>query len=196
MTTSPVVGITEELLAELEAEANASLGENGTGFVERVTGFSVIDLVAEVRRLRENVAQKAAPAAPAGWKLVPVEPTVEILAAHDALPFRQITTPEEVWAAMLAAAPAAPVAQEPVACCPYCGGTSGRCDSSFPHPRNAEQPDTVAVPRELLEDTLHEADLLLDRVNSLLQYAGSTGDDAQHGEAVSRMRALLAGGAE
>ena len=51
MTTSPVMGITEELLAELEAKANDSFG--GTGFVERVTGFSVIDLVAEVRRLRE-----------------------------------------------------------------------------------------------------------------------------------------------
>lgn len=60
----------------------------------------------------------------------------------------------------------------------------------------AQQPDTVAVPRELLEDTLHEVDLLLDHVNWLLQYAGSTGDDAQHGEAISRMRALLAGGAE
>lgn len=52
MTTSPVMGITEELLGVLEAEAKASLRENGTGFVERVTGFSVIDLVAEVRRLR------------------------------------------------------------------------------------------------------------------------------------------------
>ena len=55
MTTSPVMGITEELLAELEAKANDSFG--GTGFVERVTGFSVIDLVAEVRRLREILAQ-------------------------------------------------------------------------------------------------------------------------------------------
>lgn len=45
--------------------------------------------------------------------------------------------------------PAAPVAQEPVSCCPYCGGSSGRCDPSFPHPRNARQPDPVAVPREL-----------------------------------------------
>lgn len=35
MTTSPVMGVAEELLAVLEAEANASLGENGTGFVER-----------------------------------------------------------------------------------------------------------------------------------------------------------------
>lgn len=44
-------------------------------------------------------------------------------------------------------------AQETVACCPYCGGSSVRCDQSFPHPRAApaEQPDTVKVPRELLE---------------------------------------------
>lgn len=62
MTTSPVMGITEELLAALEAEANASLGIGGTGFVERVTGFSVIDLVAEVRRLREALAHNPAPA--------------------------------------------------------------------------------------------------------------------------------------
>ena len=61
MTTSPVMGITEELLAELEAKANDSFG--GTGFVERVTGFSVIDLVAEVRRLREILAQQPAPLA-------------------------------------------------------------------------------------------------------------------------------------
>lgn len=41
---------------------------------------------------------------------------------------------------LLSAAPAAPVAgQEPVACCPYCGGSSGRCDQRFPHPRSAEQ---------------------------------------------------------
>lgn len=79
MTTSPVMGITEELLAVLEAEANASLGENGTGFVERVTGFSLMDLVKEVRRLRSAIAQPPASAVPMGWKLVPVEPTPEMI---------------------------------------------------------------------------------------------------------------------
>ena len=55
----------------------------------------------------------------------------------------------------------------------------------------AEQPDTVKVRRELLSDVLHEADCLLDRINGALQYAGSTGDDAKHGEGVDRLRALL-----
>lgn len=96
----------------LEAEANASLGENGTGFVERVTGFSVIDLVAEVRRLREIVAQQAAPAVPAGWKLVPVEPTDDQLVAGQEEWVRgrrgaleDCMEANAIYAAMLAAAP-------------------------------------------------------------------------------------------
>lgn len=70
MTTSPVMGVTEELLGVLEAEATASVGAGGSGFVERVTGFSVIDLVAEVRRLRAALAQQPASRSGMGTHMV------------------------------------------------------------------------------------------------------------------------------
>lgn len=86
---------------------------------------------------------------------------------------------------LLAAAPAAPVAQEPVAC-GGCGAAdeSQRCIGCM-HPFNdppaAEQPDTVAVPRVLLE-----------------RLAGSPDIDPDCCVAYYRqeLRALLAGGAE
>lgn len=45
--------------------------------------------------------------------------------------------------------------------------------------------------RALLYEVLDEADDLLDRVNSLLSYAGSIADDETHGPAVTKARARL-----
>lgn len=58
-------------------------------------------------------------------------------------------------------------------------------------PPAAEQPDTVKVSRVLLEGVLHEADLMRDKANHFLQYAGSTGEDVELGEETEKLRALL-----
>lgn len=68
MTTSPVMGITEEILGEIER---------------------------------------------ADWKLAPVEPTQEMVDAGDAVQDWPAFGLDDIYRAMLAAAPAAPVAQEP-----------------------------------------------------------------------------------
>lgn len=53
------------------------------------------------------------------------------------------------------------------------------------------QPATVKVSRVLLEGVLHEADLMRDKANHFLQYAGSTGEDVELGEETEKLRALL-----
>lgn len=61
-------------------------------------------LAAEVERLRAQVAA-------AGWKLVPVEATVEMRTAGSNASDLHAYSPVAVWAAMLAASPAAPAQQ-------------------------------------------------------------------------------------
>lgn len=58
--------------------------------------------------------QVAAPAVPEGWKLVPLEPTPQMLlrAGYRASAIGASTTGQEAYAALLAAAPAAPVKGE------------------------------------------------------------------------------------
>lgn len=202
MTTSPVMGITEEILSEIER---------------------------------------------AGWQLVPVEPTREMWAAAGdcvtTLQWQGIGHHDKisgaVYRAMLAATPAAPVAQEPAtwpaaahnlvrdwqtgmassnevcialasALCgtppaaeqPECGccGQTGPCD---PDCDCAEQPGTVTVPRELLA----EAESIIDSYAEALRASHAPGGDWEGEEAAhdeyeleagvaSKLRALLAGGAE
>ena len=59
----------------------------------------------------------AAPAAPNGWKLVPVKPTIAMLLAgdHARISTEHQTKPQAAYAAMLAAAPQAPAAPSAVA---------------------------------------------------------------------------------
>lgn len=68
--------------------------------------------------LAAHEAEKAAPAVPTGLKLVPVEPTPDMLKACEAEWFgSQVDMAKREWAAMLAAAPAAPASasEAPVA---------------------------------------------------------------------------------
>jgi hypothetical protein len=180
-------------------------------------------------------AQQPALTVPEGWKLVPVDPTEEIL---DAICLAKNMTRrglavvmnmqelESIYRAMLAAAPAAPVAQEPVAIevmqfqlkhpdsgethtveltrgevadgmedtlyeklspmvC-QCNGDADHECGDYIHdfdlvadPPAAEQPDTVAVPRELLERLAGSPDLDPDCCAAYYR---------------QQLRALLAGG--
>lgn len=71
-------------------------------------------------------AREAGQAAPAGWQMVPVEPNDDMLVAGQEVwaqgrigAIEDCSEAQAIYAAMLAAAPAAPVAQEPVAWLPY-----------------------------------------------------------------------------
>lgn len=74
-----------------------------------------------VLRARAILTQQAAPeapasaqpvaAAPAGWKLVPLEPTDRMTAIGQDLRYQSINSIGEIYRQMIAAAPAAPVAQ-------------------------------------------------------------------------------------
>ena len=130
----------------------------------------------------------AAPVAPAGWQMVPVEPTQEMCAAaveaggEDGDHHEMLGRTWIAYRAMLAAAPAAPVAQEPVigwafhnpdvgwewhADHPVKSGMAEdatgmrrmtleqfrqRYGYADAAPPAAEQPDTVRVPRKLLAE--------------------------------------------
>lgn len=181
----------------------------------------------------------------AGWKLVPVEPTREMLVA--------INWPNDPagYRAMLAAAPAAPVAQGYDALCGiewkpqgeaneyillrgsrwvatvrfngellpeaqgeilkamlcdktvrygdgfHMGYWKGRADLA-----SEQQPDTVAVPRELLERAVdrlthgHELDKACRELRALLAGKVLSGDEMGIHYDRRMLRALLAGGAE
>ena len=169
-------------------EYNPADQQAGIAYAERVASerFALLgERVTPATKMLMGCAFEAGAAhgraAPADWKLVPVESSIEMEDAGCKAASRLMGLSEanRVYRAMLAAAPAAPVAvQEPVACCPYCGGASGRCDSSFPHPPIAQQPDTVPVPRAVLADIAQDAE---DSGAPLL---------------ANRLRNLLAGGAE
>lgn len=196
--------------------------------VVRADGEYVCELIAsDPQRLAAMIAalaQQPAPTVPDGWKLVPVELTPEMYNAFGYVK----EVPFAIWKKVLAA-PAAPVAQEPVAwqdpenldriCsarsmreakraggatmtalkpltrqlyaapptaeqpeCPECGGNG----AGGPHEEDcslANQPDTVAVPRELVDDAAHWLDA-----------HGSCGSAESY--IACELRALLAGGAE
>lgn len=128
--------------------------------------------------LDKALAQQPAQAVPEGWKLVPVEPTDDMLvfgqevwAAGRQGALEDCREAETIYSAMLAAAPAAPaapVAQEPVALEQrateayallrrvYDSGFDDDCVDAVGDWLNehhtspaAEQPDSVVVPREL-----------------------------------------------
>ena len=135
---------------------------------------------------RAALAQQPAQAVPDGWQLVPVEPTEHLLDAlfEHGMQDEDDDVIREAYRAMLAAAPAAPVAQEPVAFFwedtvphfegrrhgPYFGwptdedlarvAGSAKPVPLYAAPPAAEQPDTVAVPRELLEELADIADAM------------------------------------
>ncbi|WP_288080329.1 hypothetical protein [Pseudomonas sp.] len=160
----------------------------------------------EVWNRRAALAQQPAAAVPDGWKLVPVEPTIDMEDAgrKAASGFMRLGEAGRVFRAMLAASPAAPApeAQGPVRMhhephnramwhenCPgrrFSSPMMPRGDGSWAcvacgavgsvtAPPAAEQPDTVKVPRELLE-----------RIAQQLYWSS---DEYQ------KLRALLAGGA-
>ncbi len=118
---------------------------------------------------RAALAQQPAAAVPEGWKLAPVDATLEMVEAFKA---RATATSRgtilNVGNALndaIAAAPAAPVAVQPLPywapCNPACdpelnGSRSKLCDcaqatAALAAPPAAQQPDTVKVPRELLD---------------------------------------------
>lgn len=247
--------------------------------------YETRELAAADWNRRAASAQQPAQAVPDGWKLVPVDPTEEMLSAMTAYDGNYYTHPFDQddfakdYAALLAAAPAAPVAQEPstfwvlfdatadkkhikkmipdgtlaffdcesdalrakarnpgtdykrvdyytappaaeqpecVTCsghglvgnrlddgeeCPECHGAGiiygtecGAC---------AEQPDTVAVPRELLEQAEDIIESYAESLKACHAPGGEWGgddyarDDYEHEAGVaSKLRDLLAGGAE
>lgn len=119
----------------------------------------------------QELRQAGLLAVPEDWKLLPTDATlemVEALKARIGVTSRGgILNAGNALNAAIAAAPSAPepAAQELVAQCPFCGESSGHCDQGFPHPGKtaktppaAEQPDTVKVPRQLLEDAAHWLD--------------------------------------
>ena len=134
-------------------------------------------------------AEQPAAATLNGWKLVPVEPTPEMIERSQYWHrCREPQVPPEnfrgFYDALLAAAPAAPVAREPAAelCADAEAGEVTYYTFRVTLPRGttlyAAQPDTVVVPRAVLADIAQDAE---DSGAQLL---------------ANRLRALLAGGAE
>lgn len=139
--------------------------------------------------------RKAGHVVPEDWKLVPVEPTPEMIAAAvNAFPCSQV----DAYRAMLTAAPAAPaqVAQEPVAWMldgtiytelwaaeGYLLLSPGRSIIPlYTAPPAAEQPDTVKVRRELLEQAATWLEV------------HAPGGGCIEGSVADELRTLLAGG--
>lgn len=197
---------TREALAGMLAIVDESRGVDGYHLNGDTAEW---DEFPEVEAARAALAQQPAQAAavPDGWQLVPVEPSIamEYAGCKAASRLMGFSEANRVYRAMLAAAPAAPVAQEPVAC-GGCGAAdeSQRCIGCM-HPFNdppaAEQPDTVAVPRVLLA----EAESIIESYAEALKASHAPGGDWAGEEAAwedyereagvaSKLRALLAGG--
>jgi len=70
------------------------------------------DLVAERDALRAQVAALEARQVPDGWRLVPVEPTLDMTRTARVNMEYGACTPAQIWAAMLHAAPTAPAPKE------------------------------------------------------------------------------------
>ena len=178
-------GVSAELLAELESKASLALDANITTlwydedacerfvddsreapFIATASPAIILALIAHIRAQAaelESLRQAAPVAVPDERK------AFEAWQNKDGWKRPDDAGEWDAWQsrAMLAAAPSAPepAAQELVAQCPFCGESSGHCDQGFPHPGKtaktppaAEQPDTVKVPRQLLEDAAHWLD--------------------------------------
>lgn len=110
---SAPVAPTADRDAALEGAAlaceNEMLVDNMAHDADLGYNMAVRDVARAIRALKGSVAPLAVPlpADQSGWKLVPIEPTVEMLSA--AIKCGKHSTKYEYYAAMLAAAPAAPL---------------------------------------------------------------------------------------
>lgn len=193
MTTSPVIGITEEILSEIEragwklvpVESTVKMEYSGCKAASRVMWLGEAGRVysAMLAAAPEYAAQRGGvgramsdktellPCPFCGGTNLVKSPWIECdnCGAMGPSP-RDCDNYSGEWnrRPSLAQQPAA-VVQEPVACCPYCGGTSGHCDPSFPHPREqakappAAEQSVMAMHATPAAPVVHTDDAAVDR---------------------------------
>lgn len=117
-----VAGVTREQIAALRGKALSRL-DYGRGRHVQIDGSTLLDLLTIAEAIPALAARISAPAAPAGWKLVPIEPTDAMLdVGHEAIKDRHErncgqwgecggNSRDEAragWSEMLSAAPVSP----------------------------------------------------------------------------------------
>jgi len=103
--TQPAQSVKDVIIDDLQSQFDTE------GITEHDSGCALIRLSDAIAAVEDNFAQPA-PIIPEGWKLVPIEPTHEMLdAGEDTFVFTYtgtpVSTPIDVYRAMLAAAPEA-----------------------------------------------------------------------------------------
>ena len=116
-TDNTLTGLMDERIHEIATSTAYEVEESKTGPRYKFGALTIIDFAKAIEReVRADVERLLAEkeAAPAGWKLVPVEPTDEMRCSVKHQAYSDLI--DEDWAAMLAAAPLPPApAQEEVA---------------------------------------------------------------------------------